>query len=205
MAHLDLDDFRPEPHSFTFRGVEYRIPGQIPVPTVLRAVQLEQQMRLAEDREQKAAENLRTVLETRDETTDEGKAAIAEYQEAADDPAWEAAITETYEIVMELLRDENEAVPELRLSAQECSAILAMVKSGRAPSKTSVQEGRALAESVAEEVGVDIGGQEPPEGSEGASGPPTAPPGASRRRSRSTAATVSGSGPRTRSRKSSSE
>lgn len=215
MPHLDLDDFRPEPHSITFRGVDYGLPGQIPVPTVLRAVQLEQQMRVAEDNEQAAAKTLRDVLADHAEDSDEAKAAIAAYQKAADDPAWEAAITETYAIVMELLRDENMEVPDLRLSAQECNAILAMIKTGRAPAKQTVQSGRALAEAVAEEVGIDIsdpdaqegssglaavgGGQGSGEAAEGASGPPTR----SQRRPRTTSG--SRSGPRTRSPKSSSE
>lgn len=49
MTRLDLDALRPANHSFTHRGVDYEIPAEIAVETIVEALQLREKFQASED------------------------------------------------------------------------------------------------------------------------------------------------------------
>jgi hypothetical protein len=137
MAELNLDDLQPDPHTVTFRGLSYELPGVIPVPTILQAVKLER--------------------------------TITAGQETGDMEAVAEGAEQLYAMVMELLRDLNEDVPDLRFNLEDLMLILGMVTSGQA--------GTTLTEEVVEVVtgGEDLGGAAEPGEDGKPSRPPTSP------------------------------
>jgi hypothetical protein len=127
MPSLDLDAFGPEPNSIVFRGIEYAIPGTIPLTMIIEAAQYEERLRAAE-------KDIRETLASGD--TEQIKKRGAEQQ---------GILESMYALCMKLLRLENPDVPELDLTAEQCGSMLALMSSGG----LDVDIDRAVLEAIA--------------------------------------------------------
>lgn len=157
MAELNLDALQPDRHVITFRGIQYELPGAVPVPTIIEAAKLDQGLTDAQDGD------------------DAGEVA--------------AAAEKMYDLVMELLRDCDPEVQDLRLTIEDMTMILGLVTSG---SGEGLEFSEALMDVLAGQDEASDGDPDE-EGKEGAEGvPPTesqaektaAPRGARPKRSR---------------------
>lgn len=93
--HLNLDDLAPPDITVTFRGVEYQLPGEVPIATIIECVNLQEQ-----------------------------------FESATDTRAQMALIERMYRIVMEVFRDRNAEIPDLRFTSSEVGYLIGFIASG---------------------------------------------------------------------------
>lgn len=125
MAKLSLTDLSPDDHELEFEGVWYKLPGEVPVPTILAAMKMSGQLSDADAARWIADQRLKAAEAAKDEDDiREAQALIADSEKLQHD-----AMQTMYSLVMGLIKQRQPNVDDLGFSADHVQYILGLVMS----------------------------------------------------------------------------